>query len=551
MDLTTLLSAPAETLVPVGWIRQYLLPEPDPALVQLEVALEVASEYWAGVIRGQFRPPLARAGRLAHGESNGNHEHPHQMSRKPWRESFGQKGVSRVTIYNRPKASPFISIEWWENGRRRGRRLEVNGRPIPDGKPGRDVARRIARDTVDKLEGKAVADLCISLAGRPEAIPEEARRLLADLVSMPPVPPSPYSVGVAAAAATLNSGTVEELFDRWLEAQRNDRRLKAIAARQWKEALGGTTVLKTLTPAAVNERVRKLEKERQWSPKTTKNRVQHLRMALGFARSKLEWEAPNPDSVDVPEVGIPDTEELTYSPEEYDAILTTGYTVAEEGPTAIVAGDVDPELHPTAAQALLVVAAFAIAGTLARRLDQVLELRTAEVRETTLIGVEAFEFDFPRGTEKASAFKDSKKTVATINRVEHPLQYRILATLLRTRGVKTSGLLFPSVPNGKSLSDKLKSVRVDQDTMREYLRKLEPLAEVSSIPRRAFHGLKRFSATQCETMEELEHLAKVSNTDLESLLVYHKRLGTFINRDTRASEERKLKAALKRNAEGS
>lgn len=64
MNVVKLLSAPEESLVPVGWVRKHLVPEPDPSVVQLRVAIEVASEYWVGVMLGKLDLPLARAGRL-------------------------------------------------------------------------------------------------------------------------------------------------------------------------------------------------------------------------------------------------------------------------------------------------------------------------------------------------------------------------------------------------------------------------------------------------------------------------------------------------------
>ena len=110
MDVRTLLDAPPETLVPVGWVREHILPEPDPVLVQYRLALQVASSYWAGVILGELPPPLARAGRIPHGERNDHREARRQMS-KAWREKFGTKGVSRVTLFTRPGESPYIYIE--------------------------------------------------------------------------------------------------------------------------------------------------------------------------------------------------------------------------------------------------------------------------------------------------------------------------------------------------------------------------------------------------------------------------------------------------------
>ena len=552
LELAKLLSLPPETLIPVKWVREHLIPEPNPLLVQLGVAIEVASSYWAGVIEGEFPLPLSRPGRIKHDAQNINHAPVQDMARRKWTEKFGDKGRSRVTIFNRPKVSPFIYIEWWKDGRRLTRRLTVNGAPVPDEEEARRVAREVARATVDKLEEKAKRDFWMSIAARPGDIPEAARELLSEFVSLPPSPPQVGSPGVEVAASVLRSGTVEALFDRWLESQKKDKKTKRIAARQWKEALGPSTVLKTLTPDVVNRKALALSRSKGWADKTLANRVRHLQMALEYARSYLEWEGPNPKRIEVPELELPDTEHLTYSATEYDAILQTALEVARSGPSANGHEDVDSDAYPTACEALRVGAAVAITATFARRIEQTLSLTTTQVTKTKLLGnVDALEFSFPRPTEKAKRFKDAKNTVATLNRVQHPLEYRIVESLLTCRGVETSGLLFPSVPHGSSLSDKLPPVRVTQDTMREYLLKVEAAAAVPSVPKRAYHGLKRFSATQCETPDDLQHLAKLSNTSESTLLRYHKKLGTFVNRNTRRSEEERLRAELEENNEAS
>ena len=160
------------------------------------------------------------------------------------------------------------------------------------------------------------------------------------------------------------------------------------------------------------------------------------------------------------------------------------------------------------------------------------------------VEVEALEFRFPWSTEKAKEFKDAKHTIVRLNEVEHTLQFRIVNLLLQTRGVQESGLLFPSMPVGGTLGDKARSVSISQTSMRKYLRKVEDEAHVQSIPKRAYHGLKRLAVTRCESEEEMELIRRLSNTSREMVMSYHKRLGTFENQSTLKAQEESLRERL-------
>lgn len=546
MDVRALLEAPPETLVPVGWIREHLLPAPDPVLVRYRLALEVASLYWAGVIRGELPPPLAPAGRIAHGDGNDHHE-AHPPMPNAWREKFGTKGVSRVTLFTRPGESPFIYIEWWRNGKRVTRRLECGGFPVDDV----SVARALARETVQKLEDRAKEEFWMSMASKPDLVPESVKRMLGIPSARPGTERAPtLQSGIEIAAQAMESATVGDVFDRWLAVQDADLKAKGISAKQWKAALGHTTLLASVTSGDLLEKVRQTSAARGWSDKTRWNKIQHLSMAMKYARDHLNLKAPDPDSLPFSKPELPDTEDVTYSSEDFDILLRTALDIAETEGSGYPGASCDSSTALTPSQAILVAGALSICGTFGRRIDQTRKMTTAKIEKVKMLGkIRGLEFQFPRETEKGARFKDAKFTVATINEKQHPLQYRAVEILLGTRGVQTSGLLFPSVPWGKSIQDKLSRRSVTQDTLRTYLRKLERTSGVEEVEDRAFHGLKRLAATRCETEKELELLVLTSNTSIDTLKNYHKKLGTFSNEITRQAQEESLRRAIEAEAE--
>ena len=499
-------------LIPIEWVRRYLLPEPDPALVAFRVAVQVSADYWAGVIQGRFPVPYRQPTDRAHGGGDQILEPTPGMSK--WRKKFGRKGVSRVTLYTR-KNSPFVYMEWWIGGRRQARRVTLEGIPIQD----RRLAEEIALRTVERLESEARRDAWLALSSRPQGVSPEVLELLTD------GPGNSEGLHAAArselAVATGSSGTVTEMFDRWMSIQDADMKGKRVSQKCWVHSLGPTTSVIQLTPDDINQAVKKTAEAKSWSPKSTHNRVQHLRMALTYAADDCGWTVPAASRVLLPDLEIPDTEHLTYSQEEYEAILRAALERRE----------------------LRLAVAVAIGGTHGRRIEQTLHVEAIQVERTHLNGVPAYRIMYARLTEKARAFKDAKYTVAHINQLQHPLEFQAIEALTGTKAVVHSGLLFPSIPIGKSIDNHVPRRRVTQNTMRKYLRKAEARAGIAEIGGRAFHGLKRLAATRCKTEEELRLVSRISNTDYETLLRYHKQRGTFENAATKEAEAQALAKA--------
>ena len=523
MDITAILQSPPETLVPVGWVRDHLLPEPNPELVRFLLSIEVAGAYWAGVIRGEIAAPLAGAGRLAHGEFK-EHQQPSRNMPK-WREKYGEKGRSRVTVFTRPDESPYVYIEWWSDGKRKVRRLDIQGVPVTNPR----VARLVALVAVNRLEASYTEDFWKAMPSLPEISADVSRILGIPEDRDRPVAPAASQPGTA-------SGTVGELFSRWYSMQEANLKKKSIARRHWEEAFDSETVVAGLRPADVNETIKLVAKKKEWSVKTIANYASILVMAFTYARDQLQWKGPAPDLIKVPKVKIPDTGALTYEESEYQDLLDVVLRVI----TRMKTEQLDRIERRNVDTCLLAGGALSICGTIARRVEQVISTEVGSVERRKLVvednEINVLEFRFPLTSEKAERFQDADFTVAWISDLEHPKEYMILTALLDTKAVQESGLLFPSLPRIRSLDDSLPSASIAQNTIRRYLRQVETEAGVPSIKNRGFHGLKRLAATRCKTEEELELVALVSNTSMTMLERYHKKLGTFKNDHTRRTQ---------------
>ena len=466
----------------------------------------------------------------------------------PQREKFGQKGVSRVTVYRRPrKESPFVYMEWWPNGKRVARRMEVEGVPVQDW----EVARQLARRIVRRLEEQAARSVWEAVSGN-SALPSFMTEGISEVLAKGPVLASAQvNSQMMAVGISSTSGTMETLFERWLQAQEANIRMKGIAKRIWVETFGAKTIVGTLAPADVNEKVKEVAEEREWVTKTIVNRVAHLRMAIAFAQDQLEWKAPNPKQINIPETEDPDTMTLTYTDSEYNRLIDKALEILCTAETNETRHRQTDRQTLSYSEVLLVAAALAIIGIAARRIGQTVRMTLDRVSHTTrLQNVRALEFRFPRTTEKAKRHQDANWTLATVNELQHRREYQILMRLLNTPGVTSSGQLFPDISQGKSLLSKLGAGHISPAKMRKYLTKLETLAGVKSVDRRAFHGLKRYAVTRCKTEEELNLLSRVSNTSCPTLRRYHKKLGTFENRETRRAEDESLQRAIEEGDDG-
>lgn len=189
-----------------------------------------------------------------------------------WRESVGRKGVSRVTVYERPDASSLF-VEWWDDeGRHKQALKTILGEPVTD----KELALEIAED-MSKAQEARRNQSAAEMLGIPT--PHTVKELLEDM-----------------------HGARE---GKWSE---NYTRDQARYRKFWEERIGGMVL--TRVNAAVAETVVRKEAhrrerskgDRDWSPRTQAAVLRYLVDAFGYAERKLKWIEPrsNLSAVDLP-----------------------------------------------------------------------------------------------------------------------------------------------------------------------------------------------------------------------------------------------------------
>ena len=322
LDLKKILAMPDEALVPIGWVREYLTQPVDSEVVAYRLQITVSGAYWAGVIRGEYHPPpLARRGPTSHSVPQSVSPEPQPAMPQRWSEKFGTKGVSRVRIFSRPTVSPFIWMEWYTDGTRRTKRLTFEGSPLLAASDEmRTIARDIARACVRELEEDYKVSFFRSMARSAEGIRPEARALLGLNAGAEPLPKPGEGrgdPGTRDAATATGSGTVGDLLDRWLSREKRDLRHKRCSVKNLKAGLGADRVLSTLVPDDIDGAIDLLGRRRGWASSTRVRHQSHMRAALKFAKTKLEWNVPDWDRIEVEKRADGDTDHLTYTILEY------------------------------------------------------------------------------------------------------------------------------------------------------------------------------------------------------------------------------------------
>lgn len=179
-----------------------------------------------------------------------------------WRYSVGRKGVSRITVFERPDASS-LYVEWRDDeGRHKQALKTVIGEPVTDRELAMEIARAMSRAQEQKRNRNAA-----ELLGLPTS------RTLPELLE--------------ALHDTRSHG--------WSDSYRRDQdRYRKF----WTDKLGD--VVLTKLNAAVVERIVRQEvrarekdpKRRDWSPRTQAAVLRYLVDAFAFAEKKLKWIEP-------------------------------------------------------------------------------------------------------------------------------------------------------------------------------------------------------------------------------------------------------------------
>ena len=197
-----------------------------------------------------------------------------------WRYSVGRKGVSRVTVFERPDATS-IFVEWWdEDGRHKASLARLLGKPVTERERAMEVARRMSAAQERRRNQEAA-----ELLGLPSG------RTLLDLLQ------------------TMHMDRGAEWSDSYRRDQDRYRKV-------WEEKLGAIKL--TGVTAAVVERI-----AREVYPKKVASRRHLLRYivdAFYYAERKLKWIEPrhNLSAVAMPKR---QRKSLAYSLEEAKALL--------------------------------------------------------------------------------------------------------------------------------------------------------------------------------------------------------------------------------------
>lgn len=202
-----------------------------------------------------------------------------------WSFIVGDKGVSRVRVYERYPGSP-LQIEWYLHGRRYQRSLKYEtGAIIRD----KDDAIRIAKRTSDKLEQTH------NQAYRSAQFAPTPARTLAELLTR------------------LHD-------DRKGDWSKDHARHQERYRKLWLQKIGKDARLVTITPALVATVAKKQTKARKWSARSQQAFLRYLLDAFSYAEHMLKWIEPrnNLSAVTMPWVH---SKGKAYSPDEMAALL--------------------------------------------------------------------------------------------------------------------------------------------------------------------------------------------------------------------------------------
>lgn len=303
-----------------------------------------------------------------------------RTTEKLWRYTTGEKGLNRVSVYERRPGGP-LWVMWYVRGAAVRESLRnLNGTPVFDRDLAMDIADRMAKARRREVEGK------------------QAR----DIMGIAP----PRSLG--------------ELLDALHDTRGPDwsakyRQQQETIRDWWKDALGASTVLTDITEATVQQAIQR-RGNKKWSARTRQKYLRYIKDAFNFAHEQLKWIKAEQtlSALDMPK---PDPQGLAYSEEEMYGIIE----VAPEKDLRMAAAA--HVVHSTLAR----ISAVRQLGTDAYSVEKIRNQITGEVRERGVI-------TFPGAIEKPGT---TGRAVLT------DTARRYVEMLLQTPLVQSSGLLFP------------------------------------------------------------------------------------------------------------
>lgn len=276
--------------------------------------------------------------------------------------------------------------------------------------------------------------------------------------------------------------TLDELLEAYHDkrkakwAKGTNARHQEIMRKFWLKRLGKNVEVRDV--AAMVSEIEKIAADeaeaREWSPRTEGKYLKYLRTAFNFGQKKLKWfgEEHNLSALEIPPA---DSQGKSYEPDETRKIFAVGPQVDLR--------------HAVAAR---------ICYLALRRISAVRHVATQSVtREKDGISIY-----FGRATDKV---RKSGEVVIT-----DPDTIALIEKLMRTPGVKASGLLFP---NG-DLTDRARDRKPESyERFHEWMWEAEVLAKVPRIKGRGYHSFKRSAATAADEMGILGGAAQLAGTD--------------------------------------
>ena len=513
-----LFSLPDESSVPMSYVRDQILGPLEEQSYEL-AEIHATATYWAGVIMGYFPLPLATGGVPYHRPDTKNPQPTKEMDLK--RFKAGQRGLNRVTAYQRPD-SPYWYIEWFEDGQRRALNMRhYHGAPVESA----EIAKAVAHNVAAQIKSERVMAMFEEVVrNRPEmaAAPflRETQRMSAP-GPMPGLEHAEHPANPNSAKGPLPEGIAEpgrdktygDLADAYLKAKQNELRESSLRAyrtgyNSFAEVIPYDTPLHLITREKAADAMKYLSEGRKKATKgkrvnlddsTMKTRSTHFKTLFTWANGAgwttrdflFDMSAHKSDHVHREVKG------RCYTDEEFQALL-----------------EIAPEKD------WIIAFFFWWSWDSGQRIvcQTLLEGHWMEFR-TREDGTEVCLITVPAGADKNkeeyTAILKTPEAVALAHRAAEECE-------------ANGGPLFPVTASDSWTERRTKDENL-ANRLRKRLRKVEKAAGVESVHRRSFHGSKSQFATRYFRAGELAYAARVSNTDEATLMKWYARLNGEID----------------------
>lgn len=484
MDISKILEAPADTLVPVGWVRKHFLPEPSPELLRYRLAVATAATWFAAVARGDLPATLWRRGPAARQGIVKATETPDAEMAPSFSKSIGERGA-RVRVFQRP-GSRFLYLEWWEEDRRIQKAIKcpLTGHGITN--------RQLAVDIATGFQIQRAADLVRSRleARREELVAEGLGDLLPPVAVEVPAGVQVYTDLLVPEAddADLANIRLEEAWDHLASLPpTGDSKHSTLGeigdfrqARNGSVKFLGNPRLRDLTQADVYRYEKHLREE--YSPNTARKRT-HVYLRMLFEHF---------------EPLVPSIRDLKIQKVKGDRRRGGRYLQSE---TERLENHLH-EIHPDAADVFRAMLEHGWRIGMARQIEgrELRFGRTASGEDVAIASVDIRKVK--QTSDVLAAFDKGDETWSFL--VTDPRTIRALRIRKERFG---DGPLFPGEKGGFR----------DDDWYRDELERLEVAAGVPRVKGRSTHALKREFASRSKGRVDREATSRTSTATLDGI----------------------------------